>query len=197
MPAAFRRLAFVLVFMLLAPGAARADWFLVPYAGLRFGGSTSLLVLDTAVDDRTFTLGVSVVSLGRGILGIEGDFGIIPGFFESGSDSLVRSNVTSLGANLVLTLPLALTREGLRPYVVAGGGALRASARDFSGAFNFISTMPAITLGGGATGFFSESTGVRFDIRLLRSLGEGDDVLIRPGNRLRYWRGTIGLVRRF
>jgi hypothetical protein len=197
MPSALRAALFAVLLLGVGPTPVQADWLLIPYACVRFGGSTALLVLDSAVDEKTYTIGASVVRLGSGFFGIEGDVGLTPGFFEQADASLVRSSVASAGANVVVTLPLSVTRESLRPYVVIGGGWLRATARDFSGTFPIQSTMPAVTLGGGAMGFFSDATGIRFDLRLHRSLGAGDDFLVRPGHRLRFWRGTVGIVRRF
>lgn len=190
-------LAAVVLAVTATPAQARADWLLIPYAGVRFGGSTALLVPESAVENRTYTLGVSVVRMGAGIFGLESDLGLTPGFFEATDEALVKSSVTSFGGNLILTLPLSVTRESLRPYVLAGGGLLRVSLGDLANILVIESTMPAVTLGAGAIGYFSDSTGVRFDLRLHRSLGQGDDELVRPGHRLRYWRGTIGIIRRF
>jgi hypothetical protein len=200
MPIALRVITFIVLFLLVAPVRAGADWLLIPYAGVRFGGSTALSDLDNAAGERSYTLGLSVAGVGAGVLGIEADVGHTPGFFQRGDHPaplITRSSVTSVGGNLILTLPLSVTRESLRPYAVVGAGLLRAtSARPLRDDV-IRSTMPAVTFGLGAVGFFSDDTGVRFDMRLHRSLGQGDDELVRPGHRLRFWRGTIGVIRRF
>jgi hypothetical protein len=72
-----------------------------------------------------------------------------------------------------------------------------AEARDITSTFPIRSTMPAITLGGGAIGFLSNTVGVRFDLRYIRSLGEGDDRIAGTGARVRFWRGTVGLVLKY
>ena len=57
--------------------------------------------------------------------------------------------------------------------------------------------MPAITFGGGAIGFLSNTVGVRFDLRYLQSLGEGDDLIAGEGPRVHLWRGSVSLVLRY
>jgi hypothetical protein len=55
-------------------------------------------------------------------------------------------------------------------------------------------TMPAITLGAGATGLLTNRVGVRFDLRYLRSIAQEDAFQISVGRQLSYWRGTIGVA---
>lgn len=197
MAALLRRVALLVLLAFAFVAEARADWLLIPYAGVRFGGSTAFLDLDSAAGVRSYTFGLSVATLPRGIFGLELDAALVPGFFQRDRQVVASSNVATYGAHLVVTLPLSVTRESLRPYVIVGPGFIRATARDVARTFDLRTTMPGVTLGAGAMGFISESTGVRFDLRLHRSLGEGDDVLVRPGHRLRYWRATAGLIRRF
>lgn len=200
MAAILHRLALIVLLVGASAAEVRADWLLIPYAGVRFGGSTALIDLDSAADRRTYTFGLSALTLPAGIFGLEADVALVPGFFqnrESPVQLVTSSHVATYGVHLVVSLPLSVTRESLRPYLVIGPGLFRATARDLGRTFLVRSTMPGVTLGAGAMGFISESTGVRFDLRLHRSLGEGDDVLVRPGHRLRYWRATAGLIRRF
>lgn len=197
---ALRAVTLSTLLLILGQAPAQADWLLIPYAGVRFGGTTALLDLDSAVGERSYALGLSVSAVGAGVVGFEADVGLVPGFFQRGdhpAPNITSSSVTTLGGNLILMLPLSVTRESLRPYAVLGAGLLRARSVDLLGDDSIRSTMPAVTLGLGAMGYFSDETGMRFDLRLHRSLGEGDDILVRPGHRLRYWRGTIGLIRRF
>jgi hypothetical protein len=200
MPRPFRVETVVVLILLSWVAPARADWLLIPFAGVRFGGTTALLDLESAAGERSYALGVSVAAIGGGVLGVEGDVGLVPGFFQRDDHpgpSITSSSVTSVSGNIVLMLPLSVTRESLRPYVVVGAGLLRARSVDQVDVFPIRSTMPAITLGVGAMGYFSDDTGVRFDVRLHRSLGQGDDELERPGHRLRFWRATLGIIRRF
>jgi len=200
MPRAPRLVVLVAILSVVAPATARADWLLIPYAGVRFGGSTGLLDLDEGAGQRSYALGLSMARLGTGVLGVEADVGHTPRFFQRSGQAAPRitsSSVTTIGGHLLLTLPLSVTRESLRPYALVGVAWLRARSADLINEFPIDSGMPSVTLGAGAMGYFSDDTGVRFDLRLHRSLGEGDDELVRPGHRLRFWRGTVGLIRRF
>lgn len=187
--------------MVACPAPARAqDLLFIPYLGFTFGGSSALFAdLEGGSSESSSVVGGSVALLGQGILGVEGDLGYVPGFFERGDQQLVfpGSFVTSLTGSVILTLPLSITRESLRPYLVGGGGVMWAEARDVLTTFPIKSTMPAITLGGGAIGFLSNTVGVRFDLRYLRSLGDGDDEIAGTGARVKFWRGTVGLVLKY
>ena len=107
--------------------------------------------------------------------GVEAELGYNPRFFERGTGDLVtRSGVTTLFGNFLLALPLSITRESLRPYAVAGLGWVHASANDIIG-FNAVSNdFLGLALGGGAIGFVSDTTGLRFDLRYLKSVSSGD-----------------------
>jgi hypothetical protein len=200
-----RRSSFPLLVVLLLAWArpARAqDLLFIPYLGFTFAGGSSLFAdLEQGSGESASALGGSVSVIGAGILGVEADIGYVPGFFERGEREIVvpGSFVTSLTGSVVITLPLAITRESLRPYLVAGGGLIRAEARDIQSQFPIRSTMPAIDLGGGAVGFLSNTVGVRFDLRYIRSLGQGDDALAMAdvGARVRFWRGSVGLVLKY
>jgi hypothetical protein len=195
------RSALLLTVLLSLPAPARAqDLLLVPFLGFTFGGDSAFLAdLEQGSGETASALGASVAVLGSGILGIEGDLGFVPGFFERGEQSLIvpGSSVLSLAGNVILTLPLSITRESLRPYFVGGFGLMRAEARDSQSVFTIRSTMPAVSLGGGATGFFSDTVGIRFDLRYMRSLGQGDELLAAEGPRVRFWRAGVGLVLKY
>ena len=194
-------LLLIVMLALLAPGSAAAqDLLVIPYLGFTFGGGGALFAdLEQGAGETASALGASVSLVGASILGVEGDIAYVPGFFERGEREIVvpGSFVTSLTGSVMLTLPLSVTRESLRPYVVAGGGLMRAEARENLALFPIRSTMPAVVFGGGAIGMLSNSVGVRFDLRYLRSLGQGDDFVLREGARVRFWRGSVGLVLRY
>jgi hypothetical protein len=176
------------------------DLLLIPYLGFTFGGGSSLFAdLEGGSSESASAVGGSVALLGSGILGVEGDIGYIPGFFERGEAQLFfpGSFVTSLTGSVILTLPLTITRESLRPYAVAGGGVMWGEGQDVLSVFPIQSTMPAVVFGGGAIGFLSNTVGVRFDLRYLRSLGAGDDEIAGTGARVRFWRGSVGLVLKY
>ena len=81
-----RRLSVALLCLCFPATPAHADWLITPFLGTTFAPKTSFLVFDEE-QGRKLTFGGSVVLIGGGILGIEGDFGHTPGFFE-GKDPL-------------------------------------------------------------------------------------------------------------
>lgn len=195
-----RRSLLLLALLAAASTSAAQQLQVVPYFGATFQGSSALLAdLEGGSRESASVLGVSLMRLGDGWLGLEADLAHAPGFFERGEREIVvpGSYVATLTSSAVVTLPIRITRESLRPYVVVGGGALRASARDLTGVFPILSTMPVVALGLGATGFVSNTFGLRFDLRHIRSLGRGDDPLVLEGPRVQFWRGSIGLVFRY
>jgi hypothetical protein len=192
-----RTLALVLFLSAGLPVSAQADWLIIPFLGTTFKADTSFFIPEAGAD-RKLTLGGSVLLIGSGLLGLEADIGHTPRFFE-GDDPLglvLTSRVTTLGGNLVIAAPLALTRESLRPYMVAGMGLLQARSRNAGGLFPVDRDLSAVTLGLGALGFVSDRTGLRFDVRRIRSTGGEADAFGRPP-RLRFWRATVGVVLRF
>jgi hypothetical protein len=198
------RCRLVLLALLLVVGVCRPapaqDLLFVPYLGFTFAGESALFAdLERGSTESASAIGVSVPLLWPGWLGLEADLAYMPGFFERGEAQLVKygSFVTSLTGSAVVTLPLSITRESLRPYVVAGGGLMWAESEDITATFPIRSTMPAIVVGGGAIGFLSDVVGVRFDLRYQRSLGQGDDVVATEGPRLKFWRGSVGLVLKY
>lgn len=188
----------VVAMLLAAPGTARAEVFVIPFMGVKFGGSTSIIDLELAAGETTFTLGASVLQIGNGIIGFEGDFAHIPRYFEKGDENpLIKpgSYVSDLTGNIVFALPEGVTGGGLRPYVVAGGGLIHAEAADFLEIFLIRRTVPAINLGVGAFGLITNNVGVRFDVRHLRSLTK-EDASGQVGRKIIYSRFTIGLLLR-
>ena len=95
------------------PASASAEWFLSPFIGAKFAGSTNILLdLDQGASNTRMTLGVSFLVLSDDLLGLEGEFGYSPRFFERSSGTLTaRSNVTTLMGNVVVALPKSITRD--------------------------------------------------------------------------------------
>ena len=196
----FRRLIVALLLCLCAPVAqAHADWLFTPFVGTSFAGETTFLVIEEGAGSR-MTLGASVALLGSGILGVEADVGHTPRFFE-GDDPrglVLTSRVTTVGGNVVLAAPLALTRESLRPYLVGGLGLLQARSTHAAGLFPVDKELLGLTVGGGAIGFVTERTGLRFDVRHIKAISGADGPLARPGvSRLSFWRATVGVTIRY
>ncbi len=196
-----RTVFFVLTSLLAMPAAARADFFAVPFAGLKFGGSTSIIDLELAAGKKKLVLGAAALQLDDGILGYEIEFANVAGFFANQDLAVTRplvkagSYVSDLTGSVVLALPPGLTGGGLRPYVVIGGGFIHAEAEDSFEVFQVRRTVPAINLGVGAIGLLTTNVGVRFDLRHLRSLSKDASAGL-VGRRIAYSRFTIGLLLR-
>lgn len=201
LPSAIQRATFIwLTLVVLAAPASAQDIFAVPYAGVKFGGDTSIVDLETAAGRASFTLGGSVSVLGKGWLGYEVDFGYMPGFFENNNSlPLIKpgSYVLDLTGGVILALPDAVTRGGLRPYAIVGLGLINAHARDFLEIFLVRRTVPAFKIGVGAQALLlTNNVGIRFDLRHVRSFTGDDGSLARVGRRISYSRFTIGLLLR-
>lgn len=189
-----------LMLAVLATPARAQDIFAVPFAGVKFGGATSIFDLEFAADKKTFTMGGSVVVLGNGVFGYEADFGYMPNFFKNEDSPPVYkpgSYVIDLSGGAIVALPSGVTRGGLRPYVVAGVGLVNAQAADVLEIFQVRRTVPAFKIGIGAQALLlTNNVGIRFDLRHVRSFTGDDGSLARVGRRISYSRFTIGLLLR-
>jgi hypothetical protein len=191
----------VVVLLLAAPATARADFFVVPFAGMKFGGSTSILDFELAAGKKKFVIGAAAIKIDDRMIGYEVEFGNIAGYFENEEEALERpltkpgSYVNDITGSIVLSLPPGATRGGLRPYAVVGGGLIHAQAEDLFEIFQVRRTVPAINLGVGAIGLITNNVGVRFDVRHLRSLAK-DAAFGIVGRRISYSRFTVGLLLR-
>jgi len=201
LPSATQR-AILLSLMLVAVAIpARAqDVFAVPFAGVKFGGDTSIVDLEIAAERTTFTLGVSLSVLGDGWLGYEADFAYLPGFFENDNSlPLIKpgSYALDLTGAVIIALPEAVTRGGLRPYGIFGLGLINAQAQDLLEIFLVRRTVPAFKIGVGAQALLlTNNVGIRFDLRHVRSFTGDDGSLARVGRRISYSRFTLGLLLR-
>jgi hypothetical protein len=191
----------IVTLLLLVPGAARAEWQVRPFIGFTFGSATSFIDPENAIGDRNMLIGASGGWLGE-IFGLEADWGRAPGFFqtEQDPDSIVtQSAVTTLTGNFVIAMPRRMAEYGLRPYFSAGAGLMHTNLLGRSGAFEFSRTLPALSLGGGVTGFLSERVGLNWDIRRLSTLkGEGETLGNSLGDeQLSLWRATMAVALRY
>lgn len=183
--------------LLATPLPASAEIFAVPFLGIKFGGSTSIMDLDFAQTATKFTVGAAVVQVDDGILGFEGSFGYVPGYFE-GENQLVKpgSFIIDVGGSVLLTLPPGVTGGGLRPYAAIGGGLVHAQSSEIVNVLQVRRTVPAMHIGGGAFGLITNTVGVRFDYRFVRSLTTDDGSLRQVGRRISFSRVTVGLLLR-
>jgi hypothetical protein len=190
--------ALVLAGLAGAGTAARADILITPFAGKTFAAAQTL---DTpaSVDKQSWLVGGSAAWLSDNVLGAEVDFGYAPRFFKS-DQFLIRpgSNVMSLTGNMILTVPLSVSRDSLRPYVTAGMGTLHAGVDDAVGIGTIDRNLVALSIGGGAIGFVTSRAGIRFDLRRIRSVSNGVDTTTgTDAPRLGFWRATVGVALRY
>ena len=178
--------------------AAEADIIFTPFAGKTFAAQHTLKT-PIPVDKQTWLVGASATWLTDNILGAELDFGYAPRFFAS--DQIIEtpgSNVLSLTGNVLLTVPLSVTRDSLRPYVSGGLGLVHAGVSDVVGLNQIDSNLLAFSVGGGAIGFVNRRAGVRFDLRHIRTTSRGvDNATLLTEPRLGFWRATVGVAIRY
>lgn len=186
----------VSAFMVLASvSPARADFFLTPFAAIKFAGNSRIVDLDDGASNTKFALGAIVGALGDGLFGMEADVTYVPRFFERSSGSLVaRSHVLTVMGNLMIAAPRDLTGYGLRPFISGGGGLMHISIDDVAGIFPIDSNLFGINVGGGAVGPLTNVLDVRFDLRYFKSISTESTESLRTGAALSYWRAAVGLT---
>jgi hypothetical protein len=186
-----------IAFISVGPTAASADWFITPFLGIKFASSTSIVDPELGASNPKMTLGVATTILTDNILGIEGELGYSPRFFErsSGRNLVPRSNVTTLFGNVVFAVPRAITRDSLRPYAIAGVGLIHVGIDTTLGVLNVDTNLVGIALGGGALGRLTNRTGVQFDVRHIRNLMPPKEEVLGLGPiEIKYWRATVGVA---
>lgn len=196
--ALLRGLAICCLVVLVLPQRAAAEWHFTPMLGATFFGEiTAPFDVDLAAGKVHRNFGGSVSLLGGGLLGAEGMMVWTPGFFTGERGLVSKSRSIAVMGNVVLTTPRRWTEYSLRPFVSGGVGVLTASKTEFSEVFPINRTIPAFNIGGGAIGFLSERTGLRFDFRYYRSLARAVEVPIDPERvHMRYMTASVGLVLR-
>jgi opacity protein-like surface antigen len=192
--------------VLAYPSRASADWLFTPFLGANFGGNASFGDFDDFDDEfeRRVDFGASLGWMGSGIVGFELDFGWSPNFFENtigpGNFEFGDSNVTTLMGNVLVGIPIGgQTGPGIRPYGSAGLGLVR-SRVDGGDFFDDLSSNDfGLNVGAGVHGFFTDSIGIRGDIRYFRSLtdNEPDDEFDLALSDFDFWRATVGVTFRF
>ena len=110
------------------------------------------------------------------------------------------SNVTSIMGNVVVGVPIGgQTGGGIRPYASGGIGLLktRVDGGDLFDDFNRNDL--GINVGGGVQGYFTDTIGIRGDIRYFRSLedDEADGEFDLGLADFDFWRATVGVTFRF
>jgi len=185
-----RALSALLLVLALVPAApAAAEWQIVPLVGLTFHATTSdTFVIDTAAPGDSVgthpNVGGSFALLGAGVLGVEA-IGVFTPNFKADADivnAVVQSSRSlAVMGNVVLTTPRRWTEYSLRPYVSGGFGLMRLSIVDKGNALGSTTNTSGFDVGGGAIGFFTKHTGIRFDLRYYRRLGGDPQPLVTGG----------------
>lgn len=176
-----------MVFALLTAAPAHAEWQLIPLVGLTLGAHTNAqLVGDTIAPIGThINFGGAVSLLGGGILGAEGIGVFTPNFKGDVGTTVNSSRALAVMGNVVLTTPRRWTEYTLRPYVSGGFGVMRLSvtvpndqSANLQPVLGTQLNAAGFDIGGGAVGFFTKRTGVRFDFRYYRRLHPGSSAVI-------------------
>lgn len=188
--------ALALLSVVGAPTTASGDWLFTPFIGAVKGGTAS-------TTSTPVTYGASLAGMGAGVVGFELDFGYSPSFFGPSGTDIGDNNVLTLMGNLVLGVPIGGQKgPGVRPYVVAGVGLVKQKVDSANQLVSNLDTSDfGFDFGGGVLGFFSNSIGVRADLRYFRnfsalSLADIGNLNISTGT-LNFWRVTGGLTIRF
>ena len=184
----------------LVPASAAADWYITPFLGLAFGGSTTLVDLDQAVGDSKLVVGGSVAQLSDGLLGVELDYALYPRFFQGDArEPLIESSrVQTLTGSLMVAAPLSLTRESFRPYLVGGLGWMGVSSLDLLDVIPVERNLLALGVGVGAIGMLGDRAGLRFEVRHFTNLDRDVASGTEFGRaRLSFWRATVGATLRY
>jgi outer membrane protein with beta-barrel domain len=195
-----RAVTVVTALMLLPASNAAADWLFTPFLGGTFAPQIPIVNLEQSAGTTKVVVGGSTALLSDGIFGIEGDFGYSPRFFERSSRTGLNtgSNVTTVFGNVVVTMPLSVTRESLRPYGVAGMGLMHAAAAALVvQLFDIDQNLLGYDFGGGAIGMFDPNVGVRFDLRRFQTVHELENQLTQQRSHLSFWRATVGVTVRY
>ena len=184
----------------IAPSAAWADGYFVPFIGANFGGNVGRPLSETVDDRNRMTYGFGVGGMAGGIFGAEFDFGYTHNFYASNGTVVTKSNLITAMPALVIGIPVGGQHgPGIRPYVLAGAGLLRRDL-DFNNVDSLSSNDFGYTLGGGVMGYFTDHVGLRGDVRYFRAF-KVDDISLTGVNfekgTFNFGRASLGLVFRF
>ena len=189
------RLWLVAVAVLAWPLTARAEWQAKPFGGLTFGGGSPFVDLDRVQGKPRLNLGLSALWLGE-VVGIEADVATTSGFFSGEAKRILHSHVATVSGNVVIALPKRIAEYTLRPYVVGGLGFAHVSFTDGVKTYDYSNVLPAWDVGGGATGFISDTVGLNWDVRLFRTLRPerpNSTGAVVEEKKLSFWRATMGI----
>jgi len=184
----------LLILLTSATCASAFEWQVKPFIGATYGGSTTYNIVQLFPPKAHFVFGASGMLVGE-IFGVEGDFGHTSGFFQDSNNPLVTdSGVTTWTGNIVLALPRHLAEYTLRPYIVGGAGVMHINI-DYLQNPATSSTLKAMDLGAGVTGFLTKRLGVSWDVRYFRSIDRSIESGQSVGpEHLSFWRASMALA---
>jgi hypothetical protein len=193
---ALRALTTSCLLVLVLAKSAAAEWHFTPMVGVTFLGKTSAPTdTDLAAGNVHRNFGGSVSLLGSGIFGAEGLVLWTPGFLTGDLDLVRKSRSIAFMGNVMVTTPRRWTEYSLRPFVSGGFGVMTASKTEFREVFPLNRDIPAFNVGGGAIGFLSKNTGLRFDFRYYSSFTRYHEAASETDPlHLRYMTASVGVV---
>jgi opacity protein-like surface antigen len=179
----------VVAALLAAPVPAAAQWQVTPAAGLTVGARTGHFDPDDVAEQSKMVIGLAIAKT-WGRFGVEADAAAVPGFFSGDGDAIITSSrVTTVTGNFVARLP-GLGR--LRPYAVAGVGAVHVRMRDVADVFPTSEWQMVFDAGAGVMVPAGRRISVGADARYFRSQrAEPGESAVGFGNTfVDFWRVT-------
>lgn len=185
----FRLVAIAALVALASAAPAHAEGFLTPFYGFNFGGDQgagcpSLTNCEKHRSDWGVSFGAG------GLVGFEEDIGYSKNFF--GETPTSDNAVLTIMSNLLIGVPAG----PVRPYVLAGVGLIRPHFRDVTNIVDLESNSFGWDIGGGVNFYFSQSVGVRGDLRHMRTFSDIDFGFFN-NQKLDFWRASVGLALKF
>jgi hypothetical protein len=162
------------------------SWFASPFIGTTFAGDTTRSAL---------VYGASAGWMG-GRIGFEGDIADVPDFFEPNGFLTHRRVITVMGNALYRFW----TGGAAQAYAAGGAGIVRPHLAEAGDLAVLEVNKFGFNVGGGIIGHFSEHTGLRGDVRYMRTAGSSDSDVNPFGldlTRFEFWRASAGLVVKF
>jgi hypothetical protein len=161
------------------------SWFASPFIGATFAG-------DTTTSAPVY--GASGGWMGRRI-GFEGEVADAPDFFEP-NGFLTHRRVTTVMGNALYRFSTGAAQA----YAAGGAGLIRPHLAEAGDLAVLEVNKFGFNVGGGIIGRFSEHTGVRGDVRYMRTTGSSESDANPFGldlTRFEFWRASAGLVVNF
>ena len=160
-----------------------SGWFASPFVSASFGGDTT--------ESAPF-YGASAGWMG-GRLGLEGEVANAPDFFEPTGFLTERRVMTVMGNALYRFW----NGDGPQVYAAGGAGLVRPHLAEAGDLAVLQVNKFGFNLGGGIIGYFFDHTGMRADVRYVRTAGTSDTDANSFGldlTRFEFWRASAGLV---